>query len=124
MVRQPPRPTRTDTLFPDTTLCRSPVGGVRHAEPGDDGGQPVTQTISGKRKADIDEAKQQHARVGEGAPDIALVGDAFGRCRERRGEPGFLLGGQPARLARSEEHTPEIQSPMRISYAVSCLKTK
>src|SRR3546814_14893909 len=78
MVRRPPRSTRTDTLFPYTTLFRSrPDGRGRSA-----------------------------ARVGRYARD----GDA-GRHR-------------PADRGRSEEHTSELQSLMRISYAVFCLKKK
>src|SRR3546814_2117219 len=77
MIRRPPRSTRTDTLFPYTTLFRSyPVIGVE------------------------DEAG-------------ALMGFAtYGVFRER---PAYK---------RSEEHTSELQSLMRISYAVFCLKKK
>src|SRR3546814_14720761 len=71
MIRRPPRSTRTDTLFPYTTLFRSPLG--------TDG-----------------------------------VGD----------EPGDELVGQLGEALRSEEHTSELQSLMRISYAVFCLKKK
>src|SRR3546814_9579036 len=84
MIRRPPRSTRTDTLFPYTTLFRSAV--LRHA----------------------------------------LVAHAPGAGREGRA----LSAGQhsgPWRCAgrgRSEEHTSELQSLMRISYAVFCLKKK
>src|SRR3546814_6202179 len=82
MIRRPPRSTRTDTLFPYTTLFRSAIGGRQPDE-----GQIVS----------------------------ALIMLAFGL------EPGaaFLID-QP----RSEEHTSELQSLMRISYAVFCLKKK
>src|SRR3546814_6768775 len=68
MIRRPPRSTRTDTLFPYTTLFRSP----------------------------------QHRR----------------RLHRRQGDP------RPRHSRRSEEHTSELQSLMRISYAVFCLKKK
>src|SRR3546814_12174385 len=75
MIRQPPRSTRTDTLFPYTTLFRS----------------------AGDQGADRDEHGDRPGKVSHGG----------GRC-----------GGR----ARSEEHTSELQSLMRISYAVFCLK--
>src|SRR3546814_2657438 len=77
MIRRPPRSTRTDTLFPYTTLFRS--GGCERHGPGHRGG-------GGDR--------QSGARHRGRAPD------------------------------RSEEHTSELQSLMRISYAVFCLKKK
>src|SRR3546814_5717055 len=81
MIRRPPRSTRTDTLFPYTTLFRSPPG--RRAE------------------AVMDIAD---AALGSGRRRHAARTDA---------DPG-----------RSEEHTSELQSLMRISYAVFCLKKK
>src|SRR3546814_1530520 len=74
MIRRPPRSTRTDTLFPYTTLFRSKVGVIG----GDSFRQPLER---GKREASLD-------------------------------------------AVRSEEHTSELQSLMRISYAVLCLKNK
>src|SRR3546814_10545477 len=83
MIRRPPRSTRTDTLFPYTTLFRSACGN---------------------------------------------------RCRVCRGRPAPSPGAPAARVRgttalpatkpRSEEHTSELQSLMRISYAVFCLKKK
>src|SRR3546814_9654944 len=78
MIRRPPRSTRTDTLFPYTTLFRS-----------------VDQRVPGGR-----------------------IADGKNRCfleRQRRGHRAHR---------RSEEHTSELQSLMRISYAVFCLKKK
>src|SRR3546814_6719963 len=75
MIRRPPRSTRTDTLFPYTTLFRSHLARQRHG--------------------DID--------------DIGGDGDA---------------GEHAKAVARSEEHTSELQSLMRISYAVFCLTKK
>src|SRR3546814_2564412 len=98
MIRRPPRSTRTDTLFPYTTLFRSP---------GDGRGGPA---------------------VGGGAPHQAAGADAVGP--RRPGDPGRgRVPSGPADAAvrpahRSEEHTSELQSLMRISYAVFCLKKK
>src|SRR3546814_5488336 len=82
MIRRPPRSTRTDTLFPYTTLFRSPRAVPRrlHDRPG--------------------------ARLAR-AEDVQVEGQL----------------ARPARH-RSEEHTSELQSLMRISYAVFCLKKK
>src|SRR3546814_9032120 len=94
MIRRPPRSTRTDTLFPYTTLFRSPqkVGGMAV----DANRVPGTGYVS--------EAASAPCR-GAGRA-----------CRHSREEPRHL--------ARSEEHTSELQSLMRISYAVFCLKKK
>src|SRR3546814_5840298 len=83
MIRRPPRSTRTDTLFPYTTLFRSsvPIADVRGA------------LDAGQR---------------------AML-DALGQV---------LADSTAAHPARSEEHTSELQSLMRISYAVFCLKKK
>src|SRR3546814_17320356 len=86
MIRRPPRSTRTDTLFPYTTLFRSPETDARRSR-GD-----------------------QEFRMGR---------------RPRRGDA--MLGELEAIIPlgiRSEEHTSELQSLMRISYAVFCLKKK
>src|SRR3546814_5282306 len=91
MIRRPPRSTRTDTLFPYTTLFRS------------DGTARV-----GRR-----DEPAARIRVDPGA-------------RRRRSGATLLLGGCRRRVPspRSEEHTSELQSLMRISYAVFCLKKK
>src|SRR3546814_11908011 len=116
IIRRPPRSTLTDTLFPYTTLFRSSPGGAadRHAR-----GQ--AQPGPG------------HDRPGRG-PQVQR-GDPGDRCREQRRTRRTDRPG-PAALARralrrrqeggsrSEEHTSELQSLMRISYAVFCLKKK
>src|SRR3546814_2562656 len=100
MVRRPPRSTRTDTLFPYTTLFRSaPRGAAEHRLP------VVGRCAVGPG-------------VGPAIPDRLGVG-AIGAAL---GEPGMLIRG--VRIDRSEEHTSELQSLMRISYAVFCLKKK
>src|SRR3546814_2820866 len=95
MIRRPPRSTRTDTLFPYTTLFRS------HAQMA--AGHEGSSRIVGPR------ARPAICRHRGGSPrDAALV---------RR-------GGAGGHFRRSEEHTSELQSLMRISYAVFCLKKK
>src|SRR3546814_7486534 len=90
MIRRPPRSTRTDTLFPFTTLFRS--------------------------------ASDHHRSPVRYAPALAdqawhrPVDPAIGAC------PGD--DNKPSDYHRSEEHTSELQSLMRISYAVFCLKKK
>src|SRR3546814_15383154 len=81
MIRRPPRSTRTDTLFPYTTLFRS-------HRPGKERAGPIYRRIA----------------AGSGAGPLDL--------------------GNDRALGRSEEHTSELQSLMRISYAVFCLKKK
>src|SRR3546814_2338194 len=101
MIRRPPRSTRTDTLFPYTTLCRS-------APP-----FPVAQIIVEGGRGDRRVAHRD-ADLIERHNDIARRIDA--------GDARALLGIDDD--ARSEEHTSELQSLMRISYAVFCLKKK
>src|SRR3546814_2337126 len=96
MIRRPPRSTRTDTLFPYTTLFRSV-------------GQVVGVGVGIVEEAAV--LEQQAA--GPRARRVAAV--PAGRRR-----PGQALDAGD----RSEEHTSELQSLMRISYAVFCLKKK
>src|SRR3546814_2526908 len=97
MIRRPPRSTRTDTLFPYTTLFRS-VPARRPA---------VAKTAL--RAAMDDEGDRQLCSSVRGLQD----------------HPPHLVAIRPRELhARSEEHTSELQSLMRISYAVFCLKKK
>src|SRR3546814_8631759 len=103
MIRRPPRSTRTDTLFPYTTLFRS---GWRH------GPRDLRQARGGGRIVG-------GARL-RGGRSARRRGSHRRHLRARRREAGRCRG--PAR--RSEEHTSELQSLMRISYAVFCLKKK
>src|SRR3546814_8736876 len=99
MTRRPPRSTRTDTLFPYTTLFRSW---------GDQGGGRASPQRSGRR-----------AGGGRAAARPARTGRSGGHDAGR--SPG---GAAQGGASRSEEHTSELQSLMRISYAVFCLKKK
>src|SRR3546814_4813659 len=105
MIRRPPRSTRTDTLFPYTTLFRS-----RYLR-GSKGG---SRSVHGSAVL-IDRlhlvAKRDEIMRLPGARGIAEAGQ--GRAI------GIVRAGD-----RSEEHTSELQSLMRISYAVFCLKKK
>src|SRR3546814_9459927 len=105
MIRRPPRSKRTDTLFPYTTLFRSMVGKRQDPATGQGGWQSGLGRRSGQG------AGRSHRRVSA----CPLVRD-----RERR-QPRPWRG---ERQARSEEHTSELQSLMRTSYAVFCLKKK
>src|SRR3546814_5547783 len=97
MIRRPPRSTRTDTLFPYTTLFRSP---------------------------------RCSASLGDLAAGLFLLcqepgGVDAGRCRVHRLRRRFANDRRTFQhQRRSEEHTSELQSLMRISYAVFCLKKK
>src|SRR3546814_7767698 len=100
MIRRPPRSTRTDTLFPYTTLFRSAF--VRAAEA---------------------EAVGQIWNLGASNPQsvnrlVELLEGPVTYLPKRPGEPDCTWAD------RSEEHTSELQSLMRISYAVFCLKKK
>src|SRR3546814_2335111 len=103
MRRRPPRSTRTYTLFPYTTLFRSRCRGRRPAQ-----------------------AHLQHLEedAEEGRADRRALRPARG-ARARRLHPRLLRrAGRGACAVRSEEQTSELQSLMRISYAVFCLKKK
>src|SRR3546814_7157686 len=99
MKRRPPRSTRTDTLFPYTTLFRSSRG--RTYRP------PCRKPRAGRAAA----GERDERRNGAAAHAVA--------DRDR-----LRSDGRRSRRPRSEEHTSELQSLMRISYAVFCLKKK
>src|SRR3546814_2024057 len=115
MVRRPPRSTRTDKLFPYTTLFRSQTNDLagctqRIAQEHRFRHHQLVVTEVGDQRAERRVADRQpdHQAEGEGAVDENLP-----ELRRLR------------RLdIRSEEHTSELQSLMRISYAVFCLKKK
>src|SRR3546814_2425101 len=101
MIRRPPRSTLTDTLFPYTTLFRSQFGSGS-------GGQ----TCFGHQGHDLGRRRRCRGAPYGGANDPGAE-LCRGRSRQRS-----------ERVERSEEHTSELQSLMRISYAVFCLKKK
>src|SRR3546814_6563813 len=103
MIRRPPRSTRTDTLFPYTTLFRSPCRRAVHQQTASAHQQRLPRTLSGSHS---------------GRDGIV--------CSRRRHRGTLPTPPLPVSWAvlRSEEHTSELQSLMRISYAVFCLKKK
>src|SRR3546814_6263585 len=106
MIRRPPRSTRTDTLFPYTTLFRS------KGTPYDtyfQGVERIMDSYGGRPHW----GKMHFQRAETLAPRYPLWDDAL--AARRRVDPEGI---------RSEEHTSELQSLMRISYAVFCLKKK
>src|SRR3546814_8225615 len=110
MLRRPPRSTRTDTLFPYTTLFRSLSAkhGFQGLTTGVVGCRPSSRARLGWNKREVRwDNERSSARNGE-----------FVRSVPVEYTPARTTGG------RSEEHTPELQSLMRISYAVFCLKKK
>src|SRR3546814_9191402 len=106
MIRRPPRSTRTDHLFPSTTLFRSfsrqrlgQLQGVLRPPLGDQRVGPVERRLA-------------HRRLRPKGS-----GSASRSSKPNRSKPARISG-------RSEEHTSELQSLMRISYAVFCLEKK
>src|SRR3546814_8905949 len=92
MIRRPPRSTRTDTLFPYTTLFRSNLGAYNLV---------ASEPIANSAKSQPAGSKCSMLRILSLRPD-----------------------SPKSTSSRSEEHTSELQSLMRISYAVFCLKKK
>src|SRR3546814_10311018 len=97
MIRRPPRSTRTDTLFPYTTLFRSAVKRML--------------SCAGARISALRKSKMRCIAI------LQSPTSQWWRCRMK----GWVKGSAPM---RSEGHTSELQSLMRISYAVFCLKKK
>src|SRR3546814_2586259 len=95
MIRRPPRSTRTDTLFPYTTLFRS---------------IPLLQAVADDGAWKLRNGMTWHAKfANENSPEATHAS---------------RLSSVNGTKSRSEEHTSELQSLMRISYAVFCLKKK
>src|SRR3546814_1145163 len=114
MIRRPPISTRTDTLFPYTTLFRSVLSG---GLPNDDS---VQMNTPGRGALG---SSVNLRGLGSGGTLVLLNGH---RLAPSSGIGDFVdISMIPASaLERSEEHTSELQSLMRISYAVFCLKKK
>src|SRR3546814_6865402 len=101
MIRRPPRTTRTDTLVPYTTLFRSLQQAEQHGPPG-----PLRQELA-----------HALADMRAGMPRAAAL-----KALAERADSPAVRSWIAALTQRSEEHTSELQSLMRISYAVFCLK--
>src|SRR3546814_3773539 len=104
MIRRPPRSTRTDTLFPYTTLFRS--NGVDKCR-----SHPLNEEMTVFKALD-----EKTLVAGQIAPADLAAAKALGVTT--------VINNRPDGEARSEEHTSELQSLMRNSYAVFCLKKK
>src|SRR3546814_2638818 len=102
MLRRPPRSPRTDTLFPSTTLFRSPRRSLDASPPEAAWREGCRARLTSRDSCRAD--PQRRARLPDGL--------------------GFHARPADSRRSRSEEHTSELQSLMRISYAVFCLKKK
>src|SRR3546814_7060217 len=98
MIPRPPRSTRTDTLFPYATPFRSRDDLAAH--------RALPAIVDGRHR--LDDAQRR-----------AVILGGLDQRQSILGEAGAAIAG-----ARSEEHTSELQSLMRISYAVFCLKKK
>src|SRR3546814_10001192 len=106
MVRRPPISTRTDTLFPYTTRFRSQYRGrIPDYSPA-----PAALQVRSRNRPDL----SAHVPSAHSHPPAVVV------CPP----PQRSAGARVQASRRSEEHTSEIQSLMRISYAVFCLKKK
>src|SRR3546814_10112230 len=103
MIRRPPRSTRTDTLFPYTTLFRS--------------------TDSCRTRRDLEAMSDNDISRRDG-PTTGVVVKSKPKTKKPSLYKVLLLNDDYTPMERSEEHTSELQSLMRISYAVCCLKTK
>src|SRR3546814_4128927 len=101
MIRRPPRSTRTYTLFPYTTLFRSMIG------------------LSGLITPSLDEMVTVAEEMQRAEMNMPLL---IGGATTSKVHTALRIA--PAYEGRSEEHTSELQSLMRISYAVFCLKKK
>src|SRR3546814_4874130 len=134
MMRRPPRSTRTDTLFPYTTLFRSQRWGAPMLE--------VSGLVAGYGAVAVLDGVDLTVKAGEIAALLGsngvgkttlnntlsgLVRAKAGRIRFQGQEIGNTASDRivaAGLIHRSEEHTSELQSLMRISYAVFCLKKK
>src|SRR3546814_4506396 len=118
MIRRPPRSTRTYTLFPYTTLFRAQAiakqcVSIRFLEVEAQAGDMFIANDRGRTELG-NRITWRQVQVAQPACELQEYG----------GIRGFELGAPDRNDARSEEHTSELQSLMRISYAVFCLKKK
>src|SRR3546814_3554536 len=107
MIRRPPRSTRTDTLFPYTTLFRSAGAGF-----------PMLATSAMLKRRQV----WEQSRCWKDG--CAVERRTARECSPPNGNISLGIEQEQEWPSRSEEHTSELQSLMRISYAVFCLKKK
>src|SRR3546814_3936295 len=126
MIQPPPISTRTDTLFPYTTLfrslstCRSAISTSSRVPP--PWGRRVNRTplrvFASIRSNGLFSDEEITSSNPDFLGDPDLLGGSAARAKAR------MISGTAMDAERSEEHTSELQSLMRISYAVFCLKKK
>src|SRR3546814_4335418 len=120
MIRRPPRSTRTDTLFPYTTLFRSeqcPAHGTLC--------EAWCRSILRRGAAALERRNLADSAAGLGRVGAVTGGAAVDVASgDLEGKRARSVGQVSVEQVRSEEHTSELQSLMRISYAVFCLKKK
>src|SRR3546814_4500657 len=137
MMRRPSRSTRTDTLFPYTTLFRSKELGievvdcrVKAIDLPKEVNRSVFERMSTEREREAREHRAKGNELAEGIRADAdrqrrvLLAEAYRESEELRGDGDAQAASIYANAYRSEEHTSELQSLMRISYAVFCLQKK
>src|SRR3546814_9720725 len=107
MIRRPPRSTRTDTLFPYTTLFRS-----------------CWRRRAQRQAGLLTAAIQQHPARARSEPERTRPQRVEQTCQQPGCSSSLPNKQSKSHHLRSEEHTSELQSLMRISYAVFCLKKK
>src|SRR3546814_7024075 len=127
MIRRPPRATRTDTLFPYTTLFRSPVGGHRARRIRACARRPLVAArmdadVRTPQRAAADRARRRRRLLaGQPAGTVACAAGAdpgagaAGRAGHRQADDR-AAAHRRRRAVRSEEHTYELPSLMRLSY--------
>src|SRR3546814_6356084 len=118
MIRRPPRSTRTDTLFPYTTLFRSPLQRC----PG--GHQSQSLTCVSQGPVFLSGRPGCTGHINQKSSLLAMIFTFFCQAISLLQDVHSPLIISQTSVIRSEEHTSELQSLMRISYAVFCLKKK
>src|SRR3546814_10676211 len=134
MIRRPPRSTRTDTLFPYTTLFRSRQQNdltERQVEQQIDGVR-ITGNGLGDRAGKLHGAERRELKDVEGddimidlfSAHLLIMATNIGQGRAKSLDAVAHAHRRDVHHRRSEEHTSELKSLMRISYAVFCLQHK
>src|SRR3546814_4950933 len=138
MIRRPPRSTRTDTLFPYTTLFRSAVTILKLLGSSDNPLEDQAAFLKAQILFWLIGATDGHAKnfsifLGPGGSysltpfyDVLSAQPSLdaGQVERKQMKLAMSVGDNNHYRIRSEEHTSELQSLMRISYAVFCLKKK
>src|SRR3546814_8446712 len=127
MIRRPPRSTRTDTLFPYTTLFRSPRRRRASARRRDRNRIDHHTVLTPLRGGDLHMNRRDFIKTVAAGSAATLAAEKLGAAPAQPVAAPTVAASptaSPAVVRRSEEHTSELQSLMRISYAVFCLKKK